>query len=421
MPTQTYNYTYANSEWGDQLTGYNGNSITYDDIGNPITYLKNDDGQYRNMVWSADRRLSAIYYGASQILYRYNDEGIRLYKNALGVETYYHVEGSRILAEVTDGDMIVYLYDADGSPIGMKYIPSETNAGFAQIYYFEKNLHGDIVAVYDRLGYKVASYVYDAWGNFEATYYNTGINDEILHKNPFLYRGYYYDYETGFYYLNSRYYDPEIGRFISPDSYLSTGQGILGNNMYAYCGNNPVMNVDPNGHFWSEFWEYAKIVVSEIGRAIGHMSPAYAGCVGVSALDGPLPIADIIAFAMASVITAGAIGYGISNAVEKISEVVEDAKKEEIISSPQHSQAIFTPDPYDFNPRGLIRNEYPGSKNGRIIKWHDPATNIPVFEWDEDLTYGAHYHILNNGDHSGDHIIPGTLVPEPWNSIYFGG
>ena len=109
------------------------------------------------------------------------------------------------------------------------------------------------------MGYKVASYVYDAWGNFEATYYNTGINDEILHKNPFLYRGYYYDYETGFYYLNSRYYDPESGRFISPDSYLSTGQGMLGYNMYAYCGNNPVMRIDPNGDAW---WHWA------IGAAI---------------------------------------------------------------------------------------------------------------------------------------------------------
>ena len=78
----------------------------------------------------------------------------------------------------------------------------------------------------------MASYTYDAWGNFTATYSNGGENNEIIQNNPFLYRGYYYDYETGFYYLNSRYYDPVTGMFINADGYVSTGQGILGHNMF---------------------------------------------------------------------------------------------------------------------------------------------------------------------------------------------
>ncbi len=199
------------------------------------------------MVWDANRRLEVIYYGASRILYAYNDQGIRTLKSTPDGITYYQVEGSRILSETTDGNIIIYLYDADGSPMGMKYLPKNTFLESSKTYYFEKNIQGDIVAIYDSMGYMVASYVYDAWGNFEATYYNSGTYDEVVQKNPFLYRGYYYDYETGFYYLNSRYYDPEVGRFINADVYISTGQGILGNNMYAYCGNNPVMNVDPNG------------------------------------------------------------------------------------------------------------------------------------------------------------------------------
>ena len=107
------------------------------------------------------------------------------------------------------------------------------------------------MAVYNKSGQKLISYTYDAWGKQTVTNY-TGSNSTFAIYNPFTYRGYYYDAETGFYYLNSRYYDPIVGRFINADGYVSTGQGIIGNNMYAYCGNNPVMNVDPSGYFWSE-------------------------------------------------------------------------------------------------------------------------------------------------------------------------
>lgn len=114
-------------------------------------------------------------------------------------------------------------------------------------YWFEKNLQGDIIAVYDEDGTKLVEYLYDAWGNFTTEYFNLGEYDYALDFNPFRYRGYYYDEETGFYYLNSRYYDPVTGRFINADGYISTGKGILGNNMYAYCRNSPVTLVDYTG------------------------------------------------------------------------------------------------------------------------------------------------------------------------------
>ena len=96
----------------------------------------------------------------------------------------------------------------------------------------------------DGQGAVVASYNYDPYGNL--------ISDEpaenaVGHLNPLRYREYYYDSESGFYYLQSRYYDPELGRFINADSYASTGQGILSNNMFAYCGNCPVVYTDPSG------------------------------------------------------------------------------------------------------------------------------------------------------------------------------
>lgn len=93
---------------------------------------------------------------------------------------------------------------------------------------------------------KLISYTYDAWGNSKITYHSGSLNSSV-NNNPFRYRGYYYDADFGLYYLQTRYYDSNTGRFINADGYVSTGQGILGNNMFAYCNNNPVMFVDPTG------------------------------------------------------------------------------------------------------------------------------------------------------------------------------
>ena len=113
------------------------------------------------------------------------------------------------------------------------------------------NAQGDVICLLDSTGATVASYEYDPFGNIITA---TGAMAEA---NPLRYRGYYYDRETGFYYLNSRYYDPKIGRFINADSYVSTGQGIVGYNMFAYCGNNPVNASDPMGDFW--LWDFLDI------------------------------------------------------------------------------------------------------------------------------------------------------------------
>ena len=129
----------------------------------------------------------------------------------------------------------------------MQYRNSSYASGEFDTFWFEKNLQGDIVAVYNEGGTKLVSYTYDAWGNIETyTHDVSGTNFNATY-NPFRYRGYYYDSELGFYYLNSRYYDPETGRFISEDGYVSTGQGILGYNMFAYCRNEPVFRKDAYG------------------------------------------------------------------------------------------------------------------------------------------------------------------------------
>ena len=131
----------------------------------------------------------------------------------------------------------MFLYDADGQRIGFTYNDTP--------YLYVYNATGDVVGIVDDTLTMVVEYTYSPWGEILST---TGDEaDTIGVINPFRYRGYYYDEETGLYYLNARYYDPETGRFISADTSVSTGQGFVGNNMFAYCVNNPVNYYDPTG------------------------------------------------------------------------------------------------------------------------------------------------------------------------------
>ena len=188
--------------------------------------------------------------GTVTISFEYNGDGLRTSKTVNGVKHTYRLNGSQIVSEAWGNHLLIYLYDAEGAPVGMMYRNSTYPSDTFDTFWFEKNLQGDIVAVYDEDGTKLISYTYDAWGNFVTTYHNDCTASHNANLNPFRYRGYYYDAETGLYYVSSRYYDPEIGRWINADGYVSTGQGVLGNNMFAYCGNNPINRKDPSGQGW---------------------------------------------------------------------------------------------------------------------------------------------------------------------------
>lgn len=119
-----------------------------------------------------------------------------------------------------------------------------------ELYYYLVNTQGDVSAILDSSGKLAASYDYDAWGN--CTVYDSSAKvltdpTSIANLNPLRYRGYYYDAETGFYYLQSRYYDPAICRFINADGLFT--DGFVGANLFAYCANNPVNTTDPTGNF----------------------------------------------------------------------------------------------------------------------------------------------------------------------------
>ena len=229
---------------GDKLTNYNGSVIYYDLTGNPRHFTYNDYGY--NLSWEDGRRLSSTTVNTVTTDYRYNADGIRTQKG----DIQYIVDGARILAEKRSDRTIYYAYDESGDVVGFT---QKLSSGAVEAFYYVKNLQGDVTEL---LNYKldtVAVYSYNAWGEIISVNDSSGnaITDmnHIANINPFRYRSYYYDTETGFYYCGSRYYNPVFCRWINADGYASTGQGLLGHNMYAYCENDPVNRVDSDGEF----------------------------------------------------------------------------------------------------------------------------------------------------------------------------
>ena len=216
---------------GDLLMSYDGENVTYDTIGNPNSL------NGRSYVWEHGRELRKVTYGGTEWTNTYDVNGLRA-KREGGGKTYSYTYNGSLLSRMTVGDdTLTFFYDASGNPLSL--IHNGTT------YYYATNLQGDVVAILNASGTAVVTYTYDAWGKLLTTDGTMASTLGVL--NPLRYRGYVYDVETGLYYLQSRYYDPEVGRFVNEDSYISTGQGLFGNNMFAYCGNNAVNMLDSTG------------------------------------------------------------------------------------------------------------------------------------------------------------------------------
>ena len=237
-------YEYKNSNWGDVLTSYNGQNITYDEIGNPLTYR---DGM--SITWKNGRQLATLTNGDTSISYGYDSDSVRTTKTVNGVKYTYAYLNGQLLYETRGDAKFYYSYDANGILYNVRY--TLTDGGTEYSYYYTHNSRGDIVGIYNGAGELKAHYEYDAWGNVISITDNNGNAitnpNHIGNLNPFRYRGYYQDTETGLYYLMSRYYDPITHRFINADGYFQSGGSILDANTFAYCGNNPVNLSDPNG------------------------------------------------------------------------------------------------------------------------------------------------------------------------------
>jgi len=160
------------------------------------------------------------------------------------------------LQQTKDGDSVTdtlrFFYDNQGNRIGL----CRNGAYFYYLY----NVQGDVLALVDaETGKIAANYQYGAWGEPTSVKTAEGFGD-LGTANPFRYRGYYWDEESGLYYLNSRYYSPELCRFISADSQINSD--LLGTNLFAYCSNNPVNRTDDQGTFWDTFLDIASTAYS---------------------------------------------------------------------------------------------------------------------------------------------------------------
>lgn len=316
-------YSYPISGWRDQLLAYNDETFSYDSLGNPKKYRGKD------LVWSKCRQLSNF----GGIEYKYNADGIRISKTYNNITTHYYLDGNKILAQ-DNGNVLVFRYGVDGI-VGFNYV------GVGE-YYYKKNIFGDIIGIFDSNRQEVVKYIYDSWGNHRILIFNgetfvdidanisytqTSLinNKNIAQMNPFRYRGYYYDTETGLYYLSSRYYDPELGRFINADSIsiLSESKDFInGLNLYSYCNNNPVMNIDSDGEAWWHWILGAFIILVGVAATVvtaGGFGAAFSAIAGVFGIGttatGTLGIvAGITASTITSSIVGGFLG-GINTAI----------------------------------------------------------------------------------------------------------
>ena len=274
-------------------------------MGNPLTYRGN------TLTWTKVRRLAS--FGANT--FEYGASGIRYRKN----NTVYTLDGNKILRE-SDGVRTLTYYHGGSGTVGFEYNGTD--------YYFRKNLQGDVTEIYTSAGLKVASYAYDAWGKVLAVNNYTAAN--IGDLNPIRYRSYYYDVETGLYYLNSRYYDPEVGRFINADTtdVLENAQyNINGLNLYAYCDNNPVAGKDDEGDmsFWKKLAIAAAVVVAVavVAAVVAAATAATGGAAGAALCAVTSTFVGAAKGAVIGAVTGaitGAVTEGIQGAVEGYQE-----------------------------------------------------------------------------------------------------
>ena len=278
--TVTKSFGYTNASWPDLLTSVTANGTTKDVLyegqsqtsdlpssGNPVTYYNGKDYTF---TWTKGRQLASATVDGKQVSYTYDMSGVRTSKTVNGTTYNYTTLSGKVMRQTWGNKSLEFVYDDGNQPFAMIYNDGSTST----LYYYVLNAQGDVIALLNSAGALVASYNYGAWGNYSvhgADGKKTTDATFIGHINPLRYRGYYYDRETRLYYLQSRYYDFANCRFINADTYLSTGQGMLGHNMFTYCGNNPVNYCDSSGRF------FFTLLGAMIGAAAGYIDAFIAG------------------------------------------------------------------------------------------------------------------------------------------------
>ena len=370
-------YVYENSEWGDLLTEYNGNDIVYDlnnddednkGIGNPTSY----NGWA--FTWEHGRELTTATKNGVTWTYTYDANGMRT-KRTNGSSTYkYMYYGGQLLNMSKDSTNMYFNYKPDGTPMAI------VKDGHS--YSYITNLQGDVLAIIDQNGVEQVTYEYDAWGKLLSI--GGPMADSLGEENPLRYRGYVYDHETGLYYVSSRYYDPEIGRWINADDigYLGAGSNLTSLNLFTYCGNNPVMGYDPTGH-WDWGWEEQAALgttVLIVGLALLLAAPTGGSSLAFGALA--LSSSTAVAAGSAMAITGTVmVGDAVAQATVNYAKQSKKSGKERATDKPSWvSQSdVDLGKSSQQNATDLLNNKYgsgnwgkgPRTEFNQIVKWID--------------------------------------------------
>ena len=327
LPNNMIGVSYRTYDANDRLltmSEYPATTFAYDAAGRPTSY------KGKSLSWLANRltaygRVSLAYDGLERIA-----SSSQTVSGATRTIARAY-EGERLSRVAAGQKTLEFVYGVQGDPIGFVY------AG--DFYYFHKDVFGDVLAIYKRKTL-IARYAYDAWGRvLSVTGPSGGADsawDSLANLNPFRFRGYMYEPFVGMYYLGTRFYDPEVGRFISPDDfgYLDpkTRRGL---NLYVYCANNPVMGVDPTGHApnwnWEAFWAGLKMVAIAIGAVI----------LSVTTFGAGIPIAM-------SVVAGVTLGAGILTGINGIATIIEAGTGYNFVRDGIFNNFGWTDEAYDF-------------------------------------------------------------------------
>ena len=306
--TRTVPYTYAVS-WGDQLLTYNnGSTILYDQIGNPLSY----NGY--TFTWQKGRQLASANDGTNSYQFIYNADGQRTWKTKNNSSTQYTYASGLLVSMTDETNTLNFTYDPDGIALGVNLNGTD--------YYYLYNAQGDVIALYDSAGTVVTEYKYDSWGKLLSTTGSATATIGLL--NPLRYRGYFYDTDLGFYLLETRYYDPETGRFINADG-LVDARGSSGANLYVYGLDNPINTEDTNGK--KPKW-LASAVANGVVSAISN---------GIKTFRANYHKKDAFKKALKAAVKGGVSGFAIGMLTGKISG--KAVKKAETKANPKRAYA----------------------------------------------------------------------------------
>ncbi len=390
---ETIPYVYGDSNWKDKLTSYNGQTITYDAIGNPL-----NDGTW-TYTWQAGRQLKQMSAEGTSVSFKYDHNGMLVQKvveQSWYPETANYTYHGKLLThmtvdytdfdEVAHQDEMHFFYDAQSRPAKVSYN--------GVIYTYAHNLQGDVVGLLDNSGNLVVEYKYDAWGRLLST---TGaLADTLGKRNPFRYRGYVFDEETGLCYLRNRYYNPITSRLISPDVYADASESSMFFGIYCYCLNKPVKLYDSDG-CWPFFADLCKAV------AVTALIVA-----GAALVVAATPVAAVVAGASV-VSTSGALsvaGVAMGTAIVATGAgIIYEAQKRKPVNLPAAKRITLDLD-HIMSGHGSGGNRG-GPNKDRFPKWVTPTIAEQIIR----TAYRYGEKIRTQGDR--------VLIRGPWDGSRF--